>query len=335
MKEHNNIVLHREVLESIPDDVLNFIRTYDRKNILKRHNEDDKYLRHTYYDSSVVYTETEMWYSHTTYTISNTKNPFLKSGKKIGFTYDLKTRKIKFWLGSNIMSCIDFFRKKYTFITHELLTNTTCAGLISGEIKTLYQLCEKYIKANKLTCSTKNLYDCIKKETFNKKIFFTMCKISYDTQDDILIAMKNHKINIDSSIFDRFDLKISSSMSKKKYLKKQLKYNDMLTNMVLASMKQQQIVSDDIYDKYPYNNGKNVVYIKTNIHLAIMRIKYKFSNDYNILYGVEFIYKEVPTIFLIYKHTTKIKTLDGSNCKEISNNIRIFTKEILNNLNIQ
>lgn len=184
MKNNTEIILNREVLKSIPTELLDILKNYDKKDILKNSKIQYNYLGNLYYSSDIAYTINEIWYSTSAYKLKMANNLYLKRHTQYGFTYNLETKKIKFWLGSSIYTCIDFFKHKYTFVDEVLLTKTTCEGLISGEIKNLFQLCERYIKANKLSCKPKNLYKCVKNECFNKSQFHLLLATTYNTQDE-------------------------------------------------------------------------------------------------------------------------------------------------------
>lgn len=125
---------------------------------------------------------------------------YLTNSGKSGFTYDYKTKKVRFWFGSNIKS----FIKKYYLIFGEflryqrvdwlnnekglfnLLNKTILEKILSGKITNPVDMCDCYIKTSlKAKAPAKLFYNYIKKKE-NNIYFFNMCLKVSDNHENLL-----------------------------------------------------------------------------------------------------------------------------------------------------
>lgn len=125
---------------------------------------------------------------------------YLINSGKTGFTYDYKTKKIRFWFGSNIKT---FIRQNYKifelFLRYKgvdwlnkekplfnLLNKTILEKILSGKITNPINLCDCYIKTSlKAKVPHKLFYNYIKKKG-GSLYFFNMCLKVSDNHENLL-----------------------------------------------------------------------------------------------------------------------------------------------------
>ncbi len=154
---------------------------------------------------TVLYTDDEkICFSHNKHTlyISTTGKPFTKRKTMSGFTYDKKTKKVKFWFGKpytlnnkefealkKLLGIdVDWINDLKHHSIHVILSNATIVGkILSGKITNCRDMIKQYLKtsARGVKLSAEIVYQYLKKETYgsNLKLLLAHAKICVDPND--------------------------------------------------------------------------------------------------------------------------------------------------------